>query len=230
MRMSKQQTTAITVSEILDVVWKREKRLLAKVPKGTLISIRQRYHLQHEEVRREESRRLGVSLHKPRAFDVLLKHFYAAARGIKPGHFTNELVWPESVAMYCEFRQTGEKNRQKYNAIDIEDVVDELQRGDFAAELLAALWAECPEEYEAMELPPPRRTPMTDGQKRLWDALTRRALTGKELMKELDTSDDTVRQWVRELRSNGYDVPNKRGRGYCRADAASDDLAPSRPS
>jgi len=63
--------------------------------------------------------------------------------------------------------------------------------------------------------------PMTDGQKRLWDALKGRALTGKELASsnELDTSQETIRQWVGELKKAGYEIPNRRGRGYYRPDA-----------
>ena len=83
----------------------------------------------------------------------MLKHVFAAAREMKPGRFTDELVWPRSVGMYCEFLRTGKKDYQKWNAIDIEDVVEELQRDGFSPELLAALWAECPEECKAMGLP-----------------------------------------------------------------------------
>ncbi len=62
---------------------------------------------------------------------------------------------------------------------------------------------------------------MTDGQKRLWDALHERALTGKELAAEteLDSSEETIRQWVSELRKAEYEIDNRRGRGYFRPDA-----------
>jgi len=179
----------------------------------------------------KESRRLGAPLHKARAFDVLLSHFFAAARRIQPGHFTDEDAWPRSVGMYCTFRDIGEKHPGAWNALDIKDVVDRLQADNFADELLRVLWAECPEECRDMGLPAPAdRTPMTDGQKQVWDALDRRSLTGKEPSKKLDHTEDVIRQWVRELRSKGYDVPTKRGRGYYRVDAPPDDFAPARTS
>ena len=70
------------------------------------------------------------------------------------------------------------------------------------------------------------RPPMTNGQKRLWGALKGRAMTGKELAgkDQLDTSEETVRSWVRELRRAGYGIENRRGRGYYRPDAPPDDV------
>lgn len=69
---------------------------------------------------------------------------------------------------------------------------------------------------------------MTDGQKRLWDALDGRALAGKELAaeSELDTSPETVRQWVSELRKAGYKIGTRPGRGYFRPDAPPADSEP----
>ena len=69
---------------------------------------------------------------------------------------------------------------------------------------------------------------MTDGQKRLWDALAGRALTAKELASKsiLDTSEDTVRRWVFELRKAGYEIDHRRGRGYVRPDARPADSEP----
>ena len=66
---------------------------------------------------------------------------------------------------------------------------------------------------------PPR--PMTDGQKRLWNALKNRALSAKELAgrDELDTSGETVRQWVLGLRKAGHAIEHRSGRGYYRPDA-----------
>ena len=61
--------------------------------------------------------------------------------------------------------------------------------------------------------------PMTDGQKRFWDALEGRILTGKKLASELGTSEETVRQWKRELVHAGHRVDNRPGRGYYRPDA-----------
>ncbi len=62
---------------------------------------------------------------------------------------------------------------------------------------------------------------MTDGQRKLWAALSGRAMTAKELAAEaeLDTSEDTVRQWVRQLRLAGYKIGHRPGRGYFRPDA-----------
>ncbi len=71
---------------------------------------------------------------------------------------------------------------------------------------------------------------MTDGQKRLWDALHDRALAGKELAaeSELDSSEETIRQWVSELRKAGYEIGHRPGRGYFRPDAPPADSEPSK--
>ena len=63
--------------------------------------------------------------------------------------------------------------------------------------------------------------PLTGGQRRLWDALAGRCLNAKELAaeSELDTSEDTVRQWVRGLKAAGRDISHRPGRGYFRPDA-----------
>lgn len=73
------------------------------------------------------------------------------------------------------------------------------------------------------------RPPMTDGQKRLWDALDGRAMAAKELAAEavLDTSEQTVVNMVGALRKAGYSIPNRRGRGYFRLDAPPDDIESS---
>lgn len=64
----------------------------------------------------------------------------------------------------------------------------------------------------------------TDGQRSVWEALNNRAMTGKELAKALHTSGETIRQHVSDLRKAGYQVPNRRGRGYYRPDAPPDDF------
>ncbi len=72
---------------------------------------------------------------------------------------------------------------------------------------------------------PSRRQMMTDGEKRVWNALKGRALTGAELVRLLkseqgfDTSEETIRQHVADLRKSGYSIETKRGRGYWRPDA-----------
>ncbi len=71
------------------------------------------------------------------------------------------------------------------------------------------------------------RRPMTDGQKRLWDALEGQVLSAKELARELDSSEDTVRQWVRELRAARYSIDRRSGRGYFRPDAPPPEIAES---
>lgn len=62
---------------------------------------------------------------------------------------------------------------------------------------------------------------MTHGQRRLWDALAGRCLSAKDLCadNELDTSEDTVRQWVHQLRRSGRDIRHRRGCGYYRPDS-----------
>ncbi len=61
----------------------------------------------------------------------------------------------------------------------------------------------------------------THGQERLWTLLAGRAGTAKKLAADpdLDTSEETVRQWVRDLRRAGRVIENRRGRGYWRPDA-----------
>lgn len=63
--------------------------------------------------------------------------------------------------------------------------------------------------------------PMTHGQHRLWDALAGRCLSAKDLCadNELDTSEDTVRQWVHRLRGSGRDIRHRQGCGYYRPDS-----------
>lgn len=70
-----------------------------------------------------------------------------------------------------------------------------------------------------------RLTPMTDGQKRLWDALEGRALSAKQLASkdELDTSEDAVRQFKLGLKQSGYTIALRPGRGYYRPDAPPDE-------
>ncbi len=60
---------------------------------------------------------------------------------------------------------------------------------------------------------------MTKGQRGLWELLDGCAMKGPELARALDTSEDTVRQWVCELRRAGRVVAHRRGRGYWRPDA-----------
>ena len=69
---------------------------------------------------------------------------------------------------------------------------------------------------------------MTDGQKRLWDALDGRALTSQELAaeSELGTSPETVRQWVSDLKKAGYEIDRRQSRGYFRPDAPPADSEP----
>ena len=64
-----------------------------------------------------------------------------------------------------------------------------------------------------------RTPPLTDRQKEVWDALNGRALTGKELARELEASEDSIRQFVVGIRGTKRSVPNRAGRGYFRPDA-----------
>ena len=74
------------------------------------------------------------------------------------------------------------------------------------------------------------RQVMTDGQKRLWDALDGRALAAKELAaeSELDTSEDTVRQYVLDLRKAGRKIGHRPGRGYFRPNAPPAESVPTK--
>jgi len=211
--MSKGRTAAIGVADILCRVWQREARLLAQDP-VPLRLVGLQFKLS-QEARRSESVRLGAPLHKPRVFDVMLKRFFAAAREIKPGCFTDESVWPRSAAMYCEYRETGKKNYGKWNAIDIEGVVDELERGGFAVELLRVLWRNCREECKDVPLPePPGAGLRGDGRKRRpgrpkgsykSDALARFVKKAAERLEAVGTSRIPVKQLVDEYKKeSGY--------------------------
>ena len=63
------------------------------------------------------------------------------------------------------------------------------------------------------------KLPLTDGQKRLWNALDGRAVTVKELAKELNTSDGVIRRWKGDLVRAGYRIDRRASRGYFRPDA-----------
>ena len=184
------------------------------------------------EITDEESKMLGRALLKETAYWVMLKVYLSALGRFVPNrqHFLEHQPndnWPSGFYEFFEWLSTGQGTPDTNRAEEYKIIE---RRTEFSGDLFKRLWTECPEECKAMDLPdPPHRVPMTDGQKRVWDALSGRALTGKELTNELETSEDTVRQWVRELRANGFDVPNKRGRGYYRLDAPPNDLAPSRP-
>ncbi len=67
----------------------------------------------------------------------------------------------------------------------------------------------------------------TDGQSRLWAALDGRCLGAEELAGEgeLDSSDDTVRHWVMQLRNAGRDIKTRGGGGYYRPDAPPEEWA-----
>ena len=66
---------------------------------------------------------------------------------------------------------------------------------------------------------------MTNGERRVWEALESRALSANELVKELNqkknyiTSIETIRQHIKTLRRKSRDIPHTRGRGYWRTDA-----------
>ena len=128
------------------------------------------------------------------------------------------------VANYCCRALTNSLNSDDGFA----HAVELLDRDGFTDWLLRELWRECPEEAEYRELPKPRdtRPPMTDGQKRLWDALSGCAMTEKKLAdrNQLDTSEQTVRSWVLGLRRAGYGIERRKGRGYYRPDAPPDDV------
>jgi len=66
------------------------------------------------------------------------------------------------------------------------------------------------------------RRPLTTGEKRIWDALEHTTLTGRELVQKLHKSYDQaaseggIRQHISNMKLKGYEVANKRGRGYYR--------------
>lgn len=78
---------------------------------------------------------------------------------------------------------------------------------------------------------PPRKRAMTEGQQMVWAALDGRALFGKELAlrKELDTSEETIRQHVHEMTKHGWTVLNRRSRGYFRPDAPPEEMNSTPP-
>jgi biotin operon repressor len=160
-----------------------------------------------------------------------------------PARWTIFRVWHLVTARLCamfqlsfddrEGRDADFKARLRAYVADVElhalarpnDFSAEIARLDgegVSEELLELIWRVEPAEATRLALPRPEPAAerlMTDGQKRLWEALQGRALTGKELARALDTSEETVRQWVKELRAAGHEIENRRGRGYFRPDA-----------
>lgn len=65
---------------------------------------------------------------------------------------------------------------------------------------------------------------LTHGEKAVWDALSAKVLTGRELMDRLDTSEQTIREHVKAIRRKQGEsaIGNRRGRGYFRPDAPPD--------
>lgn len=164
---------------------------------------------------------------------------------LRPTHFM-PLIWFSAVKgladRFPEFFDPGSPERFMFPSPDLEELRElywweqhwKMQRR--ACELMAGLLR----DYKGGQVVPPDKASfvvgskqvMTDGQKRLWAALHGRALTAKELaaQSELDSSEDTVRQWVCGLKKAGYEISRRSRRGYFRPDAPPADSEPPKVS
>ncbi len=200
------------------------------------------WHLQLavNELRDDECRRLRIHSGKMYAWDFVVDRLGAAVAQRKRslGGHGDRHNDEKYIGEYC-WRLSMNTPLQRDA---MEDHVNSLQLGGFTQELIQEILTYCPVEAEEMRLhssniathreglvsdPPEtggKNRVMTDGQKNLWRALKNCASSGKELANELDTSEDTVRQLIKELRAANYEIENRRGRGYFRPDAPPDDL------
>ena len=70
--------------------------------------------------------------------------------------------------------------------------------------------------------------PLPDAAREVWDALNGRLRTGKQLAKQLHSTEDAIRKRLGVLERLGRVVLNQRGAGYYRPDAPPSDLEPAR--
>lgn len=171
----------------------------------------------------KESRELKCSQVTPTSWVVACKVFGRWARKCVPGfHHDDQEV---RINLQDHYRWLDTPSGAPYGQVQSAFVT--LEETEIHEDLLRQLWEECAAESQEMGLPEPPTSsqPMTDGEKRFWDALYGRAVPGKALAKELDTSPDTVRGWKSRLVRSGYRVENRSGRGYFRPDAPPDDLS-----
>lgn len=198
----------------------------------SLVTVRHLF-LATAEIRDEELRRLRIHSGKMNAWEFAVDRLGAAVaqrkrslNGYGDRHYDEQFI-----GEYC-WRLVSNKPIQHD---EFEEHVAALQKEGFTEELIRDLLTYCPVEADEMKLgsagatrrndlsePPElskKNRVMTDGQRRLWNALEARAFTGKELAATLDTTEDTIRQLIKELRDVGYNVENRRGRGYYRPDA-----------
>jgi len=69
---------------------------------------------------------------------------------------------------------------------------------------------------------PDGRLPLTPDQRQIWDLLSGRVMSGKEISQALGRdmcSEDAVRQRIRRMAANGWQIKNSRGSGYWQPDA-----------
>lgn len=102
--------------------------------------------------------------------------------------------------------------------------IDELERvPGIVDSLMRRLFSEVPSLRAHLPATAPDGEPqtpiMTGGQRRLWEQLAGRAMQGPDLANALDTSVETVRQWVSDLRRADWKIEHRPGRGYWRPDA-----------
>lgn len=264
--MSKSVTRpAISLKEIFDQVWNRERDRIERARRRTCLWVAQnpdqqelaksdlitltevgngerpladvlnhetlwrvvydlRYDAEKLQVWREESRELGCPQVTLTSWEVACNVFGEWARKCVPGFQLADdeqfqtMLWGHYAPIECKPDSPDERLPGAFDTLEDTEIHDDL---------LCQLEKECAAEFQKMGLPKPAgtMTPMTDGEKRLWDALCGRAVPGIALAKELDTSPETVRGWKSRLVRSGYCVENRRGRGYYRPDAPPDDLS-----
>lgn len=72
------------------------------------------------------------------------------------------------------------------------------------------------------------RPPLTPDQRQIWDLLSGRVMSGKEIANTIGRdlcSEDAVRQRIRRMVGNGWQIKNTRGSGYWRPVAPPHGLA-----
>lgn len=75
---------------------------------------------------------------------------------------------------------------------------------------------------------PKNRPPLTPDQRQIWDLLSGRVMSGKEIANTIGRdlcSEDAVRQRIRRMVGNGWQIKNTRGSGYWRPVAPPHGLA-----
>jgi len=81
-------------------------------------------------------------------------------------------------------------------------------------------------DSDPLESKDPKRPPLTDAQLEVWNMLSGRILTAKEVALKLPRkpSESAVAKLIKKMVDNGYPIRNIRGRGYYRENAPPVDL------